>query len=321
MDSVSDSDRPILVTGGLGFVCNYVLKALIDAGIPGSRIVAMSQTPSPPSEYGRVYVQDLTEPHGLESMIMDVNPCAVIHLAAIAEPSEAVRNQGKAWKVNFDATRKLAEVMREHVPDARLVFAGSSESYGLSFNSEPRPIRENSALNPMNVYGATKAAADVCLGQMQHDGMDVVRFRAFNHTGPSQSPNYVVPAFAKQIADIEKGLQEPQLKVGNLDALRDFLDVRDVAAVYVAALFANRADLPNSAINISSGNPRPIRSIVDQLLAFSRTDISIEIDPDRLRPSEVPFAAGDNSLLKETLDWHPRYDFPNTVLDVLNGFR
>ena len=318
---ISNSSRPILVTGAFGFVGKYVLDALNSSGVASSHIVCNCQTEPTTGQFSNIYVQDLTDRQGVAKMIAELRPKSVIHLAAIAEPGEAMRHRDLAWDVNFGATRYLAEAILENAPDATLIFSGSAESYGLSFNDSKSPIREDSRLAPTTVYGATKAVSDIFLGQMMRDGLNVVRFRAFNHTGPGQPPNYVVPAFAEQIAEIEKGIQPPVIRVGNLGTFRDFLDVRDVASAYVSALELKGEDLPESAINISSGIPIQIKHILRSLLDLSEQSIEIVIDPERVRPSEVPYAVGDNSLLKRTLDWQPNFTFTDTVESVLNGFR
>ena len=148
----------------------------------------------------------------------------------------------------------------EVAPQARFVFVSSSEVYGSSFNEAPSvPLFETAALKPMSVYGATKAAADIMIGQMAHEGLKCVRFRPFNHTGPGQTEAYVVPAFARQLAEIAAGLKPPVISVGNLHAWRDFLDVRDVVRAYADATIAETPEAYGKAFNLASGRPRQIR--------------------------------------------------------------
>ena len=268
---------------------------------------------------GRTVSLDITNAAAVGEMIAAQKPAAIIHLAAVAEPARAFRDRDGAWAVNVDGTRHIARAVMQHVPDARLVFAGSAEAYGLSFNGAEGGVTEDSALKPMSAYGATKAAADVLLSQMAFDGLDVIRFRAFNHTGPGQTPVYVVPAFAEQIARIEADRQPPVMKVGNLDVRRDFLDVRDVARAYALAA-SGRGD-KGGVYNLSSGMARSIQSILEELLSHSSADITVEIDPNRLRPSDVPHAAGNNSNVRRALEWQVEIPFEATLLDVLNYFR
>lgn len=314
-------DRPVLVTGASGFVGSYLLREMVQQGVEIDAMVALAMQPAIVSGFGSTEVVDITDREAVFRMIRAVNPSVVIHLAAIAEPARARQDQRRAWAVNVDGTCNLAHALLENAPDARLVFAGSAEGYGASFNRVEGAIGEDAPLQPMSAYGATKAAGDLVLSQLAYEGLDVIRFRAFNHTGPSQSAAYVVPAFAEQIAKIEAGLQPAVLSVGDLNAERDFLDVRDVVKAYVACLKIETLPPDNSVFNLSSGVSRTIQSILDELLALTSSRISVQVDPKRLRPSEVPHAAGDNSAARWALDWQPKIAFSQTLKDTLDALR
>jgi GDP-4-dehydro-6-deoxy-D-mannose reductase len=247
-------------------------------------------------------------------------PDACIHLAAVTAVADARRDPDQAWRVNLHGTLNLAQALLEHVPDCRLLFASSSEIYGRSF--EPgRPLDEMALLAPMNPYAVTKAAADLALGAMANDGLRVVRLRLFNHTGPGQSDAFVLPAFARQIARIEAGLQAPPLRVGGLDSRRDFLDVRDVCSAYVACLRRD-AELPAAAIlNVASGVPRCIGDILDELLGLAGLDIEVSTDSSRLRGVEIRTASGDAGMAREVLGWAPTVPWRQTLTDVLADWR
>jgi GDP-4-dehydro-6-deoxy-D-mannose reductase len=300
-------------------VGGYLVKALAGHGIPESAVLALSSNERAlPGAHKTIQV-DITDSAKVYDLIAAYRPAAVVHLAAVAQPAKAARNQDLAWQVNVEGTRNLARAIMLKAPQARLVFASSSETYGASFNDWPEGVAESVSLRPMSAYGATKAAADVALGQMAIDGLDVIRFRAFNHTGPGQAPNYVVPAFAEQVARIEAGIQPPVMQVGNLDACRDFLDVRDVVKAYVLAALGQ--GLPGRAYNLSSGTGRPIQSVLDTLQSFTDVQIDVEIDPNRVRPSDVPYAIGNNSAVKSDFGWTPEFPFEQTLRDVLDGYR
>src|SRR5262249_50548134 len=158
-------------------------------------------------------------------------PTHIVHLAGVPSISGVRANPAQAWQVNVMGTLDLARALLAHAPDCALIFAGSSESYGASAISG-EPLTELHPLQPMNEYAATKSAADLALGALAMSGLKAIRFRPFNHTGPGQTLDFVVPAFAHQIARIEKGLQSPTIQVGNLDVKRDFLDVRDIVDAY-----------------------------------------------------------------------------------------
>src|SRR5262249_2343106 len=150
--------------------------------------------------------------------MQELRPDAILHLASIAAPAEAARDPRRCLDVNVTGTFNVAQAALKHAPGATFVFIGSSEAYGASFNHQTAPLDEAAALLPLNMYGTSKAAADLLVAQVAREGLHTVRLRPFNHTGAGQSPDYVVSAFAKQIALIERGLQEPVIRVGNLEA-------------------------------------------------------------------------------------------------------
>lgn len=269
----------------------------------------------------RLETLDIADRAATFAMVKQVKPRAIIHLAAIAEPAQARRNHAQAWAVNFNGVMNLADALLEHSPKARFIFSGSSEAYGASFNAYDGPIPETAALRPMSTYAATKAAADILLGQMAYEGLLAIRFRAFNHTGPGQTESYVVSAFARQIARIEAGLQEPIISVGNLEAERDFLDVRDVVRAYVRAIDAEFDGPGNHVFNLASGKTRSIRSILDGLITLSGIDVDIRQDPDRMRASDVARTLGDTVRAEKLLPQNERIKFQQTLADVLANWR
>ena len=159
-----------------------------------------------------------------------------------------------SWRANLFGTLALGEAVLREAPGCRFVLASSAEVYGLSFRA-PMPLDEQAPMRPANPYAASKAACDLAIGEMALRGLDAVRLRAFNHTGPGQSEGFVVAAFARQIARVEQGLQAPELRVGALDRWRDFLDVRDVCAAYAAALRGPTSDVTTSEPGLRSISP------------------------------------------------------------------
>ncbi|MGB3625713.1 MAG: GDP-mannose 4,6-dehydratase [Henriciella sp.] len=313
-------ENPLLITGGTGFVGRHLVLAAAEHGLPADAIVAAS--PRRDADLSvRQEAFDMTDAGSIFQLIEKVKPKTVVHLAAIAAPGEARANYDAAWSINFEGTRKLAEAILKHAPEARLVFAGSAEAYGESFNSVEGPISEDATLRPASTYGATKAAADIMLGQLQAEGLDVIRTRSFNHSGPGQTTDYVVPAFAEQIANAEARRQDPVIRVGNLDAKRDFLDVRDVAKAYVAMALADGVHPDARVINVASGSAVRIQHILDTLIGMAAIEISVDLDRERLRPSDVPHAAGDNQRLIKYFGWSPRYELAETLADTLNFYR
>lgn len=305
-----------MVTGASGFVGTWLLRRLgAQAADAAPEIFPFG------GAAGTAASLDVTDAGAVARAVKEARPTAVVHLAAIAAPAEARRDVEGAWAVNVLGTLHLAQAVLSHAPQARFLFAGSSEAYGRSFNRAAGPIDEAALLDPVTSYGATKAAADILVGQMAADGLRSLRFRPFNHTGPGQAPAYVVSAFARQVAEIEKGVRPPVMTVGNLDAQRDFLDVRDVVDAYAAAALAEDAVEPGTILNLASGHVRSIRSVLDGLIARSGAPIDVVTDPDLVRPNDLPRIAGNPARAAALLGWRPKIPFEQTVSDVLDYWR
>jgi GDP-4-dehydro-6-deoxy-D-mannose reductase len=178
---------------------------------------------------------DITDADAVVTKISRSRPMHVVHLAGIAAIPEVSANVLRAWTPHLFGTLNLARAILKHAPDRVLIFAGSEQVYGDTAKSG-LPLDETAQLAPVNEYATSKAVADLALGAFAKQGLRVVRFRPFNHTAPGQTEDFVVPSFAAQIARIEAGRQPPVIRVGNLEAQRDFLDVRDVAATYALAV-------------------------------------------------------------------------------------
>ena len=294
--------RRILLTGASGFVGQH-MAPLLRAAFPQAELFTRHV--------------DVTDPVAVSSTVRETQPDACIHLAAIPTLAGARHDPDRAWRVNLHGTLNVARAVLEHVPHCRLVFASSAEIYGRSFESG-HPLDETALLAPMNGYAATKAAADLALGAMATEGLHVVRLRLFNHTGPGQSEDFVVPAFARQIALIESGRQAPPLRVGGLDSMRDFLDVRDVCRAYIACL---RCSEEEPVLNIASGIPRRIGDILYELLDLAGLRTEVATEPTRLRGAGIASASGNSGKARRSLDWAPRIAWRQTLADVLGDWR
>lgn len=308
-----DSGHPgppplVAITGIAGFVGGHLVDALRAAGY------AVCGTVLNEDERARVVATGV--PDVAIAELSDVNALRagfdgaqfIVHLAAVSSGAAGA----EAWQANVDGTRNVLAA----AGGRRVLLASTGYVYGKT--SPERPARETDPIDPIGDYAASKAAME----RMAHEEFgeaDYVVARSFNHTGPGQSPAFVAPAFAQQIAEIEAGRRDPVLRVGNLDALREMMDVRDVVRAYAALL-----GLPREAgkvFNIACGQPHTVRHILGLLLGFSRIAIRTETDPTRLRPSDNPCSTGDCSRLMQATDWRPVFSLERTLQDTLDWWR
>jgi len=297
--------RAILVTGASGFVGQHLMPALA-AAFPD----AVLATP-------KMDVQDVAQ---VGDAVRAIKPEVCVHLAAVSAIGAARQAPDHAWKVNFHGTLNLAWALSQHAPTCQMVFVSSADAYGASFKAG-HALDESAALAPLNVYGHTKAAADFVLAGMAAQGLRVVRLRPFNHTGAGQSADFVVPAFARQIARISAGLQAPVIEVGNLETWRDFLDVRDVCAAYVACI-ARRDELaPGTILNLASGEARRVGDLLNDLASLAGVELTVKVDASRVRETDIRLACGDASRAQALLDWKPAIPWAQTLQDILDDWR
>lgn len=306
-----DEPSRILVTGAGGFVGRWATARLARSH-PGAEVLSIG--------HNAAVAIDITQAETVDAVVAAFRPTTVLHLAGFSSTVKAKADPHAAWTTNLFGTMYLAEAILRHAPTARFVNAGSSEVYGGSFAATGGIADEDTPLHPLNVYASTKAAADLMLGQMAERGLSVVRCRPFNHTGPGQSTDFALSAFAAQIAAAERGERSPVITVGNLDARRDFLDVRDVVDAYILAA-ATPALLPGSVLNIASGQARRIGDALESLLALSAVPMRVERDPSLMRSSDVPIAAGRADRAHNLLGWRPHIPWERTLVDLLNYHR
>jgi nucleoside-diphosphate-sugar epimerase len=296
----------ILITGAAGFVGRHLARALA-AAYPDATLLT--------------HALDVRDAAAVSGVIRTVVPDSCIHLAAISTIAAAQADEDQAWQVNLHGTLNLARAILRHAPKCQLIYASTADIYGASFGSRTA-LDENALLAPMNPYSATKAAADIALGSMAATrGFRVVRLRPVNHTGPGQTSQYVVAEFARQVACIAAGSQPSILRVGNLDPERDFLDVRDVCAAFVACV-ARRDDLrPGEIINLASGEARRIGDILNDLQALAGIAAEVQVENARRRATDVPIARVDATHARNALGWTPTIPWKRTLQDVLDDWR
>ena len=310
----------VLLTGATGFVGPHVVDALRAGRVGDLEIIATAKEAASHPMFGDVAALDIADPAATREAVRSAAPTHIVNLAGIAASSAARSDPATAWRAHLDGVRNLAAAVMESARRCVLLNIGSGLIYGDAAKSG-LPLSEDSPLAPVDQYGASKAAGDLLLGVLAREGLRTLRFRPFNHIGPGQTEAFVVPAFCAQIARIEAGLEPPVIKVGNLDAERDFLDVRDVARAYAVAAFKAGELESGTVFNIASGVPVRIREILDRLLAKSSARIEIEVDQTRLRPSDLPRVIGDASRARRALNWTPRWKLDDTLSDVLDDQR
>jgi len=295
----------ILLTGAGGFVGRHLRTALA-ATWPDAVLVAGAA--------------DLRDADAVAASVAAARPDVCIHLAAVATLAAARDDEASCWDINLHGSLRLAHAILRHAPSCRLLFVSSADAYG-GAGAAGTPLDENVKLAPRNVYSATKAAADLALGAMVGQGLRVVRLRPFNHTGPGQSADLAIPAFARQIARIAAGLQPPLLEVGNLDTWRDFLDVRDVCAAYVACIERFDTLPPGAILNIGSGRALRIGDVLAELLTLSGVAVEVRSEASRTRANEVVRTVANAGRARDWLGWQPTVPWSRTLADVLADWR
>ncbi len=309
-----------LITGAGGFVgghlCAYLL-AHTDWELTGT-VYPQPVEAQPPEPRLRLRHADLRDQEGVRTLVGEVQPDYIFHLAAQSFVPTSFADPWDTLENNIRAELNLLEAVRWSEREMRVLVIGSNEEYGAPKPGE-LPQTEESPLRPNNPYAVSKVAQDF-LGLQYHlaYGLPVVRVRPFNHTGPGQSPRFVVPAFASQIARIETGLQDPVMKVGNLDAARDFTDVSDIVRAYYLAVTQGE---PGEVYNLASGRPRSVQGLLEMLLSYSQVDIRIERDPARYRPVDVLVVYGNAEKFRRRTGWKPEIPFEQTLRDTLDYWR
>ena len=316
----------VLITGAAGFVGSHLVE-FVQREHPEAVIVGADRWHARQDNIRHLlgsfkYVEyDMTDYASTLALMSDARPDKIFHLAAQSYVPASWNAPQETLTTNIVGQLNLFEAVR-HISaiDPVIQIACSSEEYGLVLPEET-PITEATPLRPLSPYGVSKVGQDL-LGYQYHKsyGMRIIRTRAFNHTGPRRGEQFATSAFAKQIALIERGDQEPIIRVGNLDAERDFTDVRDMVRAYWLA--TERCE-PGEVYNVCSGNRISIREMLLTLLRLSpaRKSIKIEEDPARMRPSDVPLLYGDSHKFRCATGWAPRYKFEQTMEDLLDYWR
>jgi len=304
-----------LITGVGGFVGPHLVRLLRRATNWG--VFGLCRHPVDGGEY-RPIVADLLDREAVARAVAAAAPTHVFHLAAQSHVPTSHRDARGTLTNNLIGQVNLLDACRDLPAPPRVLVVGSAEEYGLA-RAEEMPLGEDQPFHPTSPYAVSKVAQDLLGWQYFISyGLPVVRVRPFNHTGPGQSERFVVSDFARQVAEIEAGRAAPVIQAGNLDARRDFLDVRDVVRAYHLALTRGE---PGAVYNIGSGVAVRIGDVLALLRGLARVPVEIAPDPSRMRPSDVPLLVADIDALRAATGWQPEIPFEQSVRDTLDWWR
>lgn len=315
--------KKIFITGITGFAGSFLAEHLLSShkniNIFGTYLTDSSlENITKIDDKINLVKIDLTDFPKVSDIIHSIKPDIIYHLAAIPSPAESFKNPAHTIYTNITAELNVLESLRIHnLIETRILIISSAEIYGL-VTKDNLPINEEAKFRPVSPYAVSKIAQDF-LGLQYHLSfkLDVVRVRPFNHIGPRQSADFVVSSFAKKIALIEKKKMEPVLKVGNLESKRDFTDVRDVVRAYALLMEKGKN---GEVYNLGSGVSYKIKDVLDILLSFSKEKIKVLVDPELLRPNDIPELICDNNKV-QSLGWKPEIKIEESLKDTLDYWR
>jgi len=310
-----------LITGISGFAGSHLAEFLIEKGYEVFGTFFDKSTFSNLKGFVnkiKVYRCDIRNYDALKNVIEDIKPDKIYHLAAISFIPTSLKDPKLTFDTNLYGTLNLYNAIIELKIESRVLFIGSADEYGL-VKEKDIPIGESHPLLPVNPYSISKTSADfLSLAYFRYYHLKIIRVRPFNHIGPRQAPDFVCSSFAKQIAEIEKGLRDSIIKVGNLEAKRDFTDVRDMVRGYWLALDKGE---PGEVYNICSERAIRIKGLLNHLLELSSRKVEKMKDPKRMRPSDNPILQGDCSKFKRISGWKPEISLDKTLKDILDYWR
>jgi GDP-4-dehydro-6-deoxy-D-mannose reductase len=310
--------KKVLITGATGFVGRHLIESLLKQ--PETEIIGTYRSDSRPMPEGvKLEKVDLLNQEAVDTLIETYKPTDVYHLAGLPSAAESFKSPAECINNNIIGELSVLEALRKHeLIETKVLIVSTAEVYGFITPAD-LPIDEATALRPVNPYAVSKIAQDYLGLQYRLSyRMNIVRVRPFNHIGPGQKDSFVLSSFAKQIAEIEKGKKDPIMYVGNLEAKRDFTDVRDMVRAYQLALDKGEK---GDVYNIGSGISRRVADMLTTMLAFSTTKVEIKPDPDRFRPIDVPEIVCDAKKFQALTGWQAEIPFNQTLQDILDYWR
>jgi GDP-4-dehydro-6-deoxy-D-mannose reductase len=309
-----------LITGIGGFAGSHLADFLLaetNWEIAGC-VLSECDTPAHLQDRVSCQVVDLRDVRDVSRMLGETAPDVIFHLAALASVDSSWRTPWPVLENNIRSQLNLLQSLADLGAKVRVMVVGSNEEYGL-VRPEELPLTEDSPMRPNSPYGVSKVAQDMLgLQYFLSHQLPVIRVRPFNHIGPRQGLGFVAPDFSVQIAQVEAGLRPPKIQVGNLEAQRDFTDVRDMVRAYFLAVVHGA---PGEVYNIGSGQSHSVQELLEVLLSYSQVDITVETDPARHRPSDVPVVRCDARKFHALTGWKPVIPFETSLRDALNDWR
>jgi GDP-4-dehydro-6-deoxy-D-mannose reductase len=314
--------KKVLITGASGFAGGFLAEYLLSQNqfeVFGTYHSEKSLQQSPLKDRITFRQIDLMQATQVENLINEIRPDHIYHLAAASPVAKSFEDPIQTMHTNIDSQINLLEAVKKaELRESSFMIASSAQVYGYVQPSD-LPIDEQTSLRPANPYAISKIAQDYLGFQyaLSH-GLRIIRVRPFNHIGPRQSLGFVVADFAKQIVDIEKGEKEPKIQVGNLEAKRDFTDVRDMVRAYAMLLEKGKK---GEVYNIGSGKSMSVQQILDMLLSLSTVKITVSVDQERMRPSDTPEIVCDHTKISSLTGWQPEIPLEQTLKDTLEYWR
>lgn len=309
----------LLITGVAGFVGGHLVD-LLRTEHPEVEIQGLDSHPGPRVRALQldVIAADVEDGATVAQAIGDLRPDAIVHLAAQSSPQKSWEDPAGTLRTNVLGLLNLLEGSRAHGLRPRVLVVGSAEEYG-QVSAGDLPLREDAPLRPLTPYAVSKVAqAYLALQYALSPGLPVVRTRTFHHTGPRRGEAFAESSFARQLAEIEAGRREPMIEVGNLDAVRDFTDVRDVVRAYWGLLERGR---PGEVYNVCSGTGVRLADLLRTLIEVSGLRVEVRVDPGRLRPADVPELVGDPGRIRRDIGWSPVIPLERSLADLLQYWR
>lgn len=311
----------VIITGAAGFAAAHLIRAIEKNGCDEifTWVKDQEEAARVRLDQEHIFVTDITDEQLVQQRIEQIRPDRVYHLAAQASVGLSWNMPALTMSVNTIGTIYLMEALRKYAPEARLLLIGSAEQYG-KVTPEELPIKETRQSEGVNPYSVSKMTQEM-MAQMYASryGMHIVMVRAFNHIGPGQATNFVIPDWCSQVAAIERGDREPVIRVGNIRVKRDFTDVRDIVNAYIKLMEHGQS---GQIYNVGSGVSYSLEEILQKIIQAGTMDhVRYEVDASKLRPADIEELRADITKLQQTIDWEPEYSLEQSIDDILNEMR